>query len=71
MQNHVRILTDMKREKHKNLWEESDFYWGEISGGSLQFDRVDTEVRTPLIPKTLIIHAYEQQNGLRFWAYNV
>ena len=71
MQNHVRILTDMKREKHKNLWEESDFYWGEISGGSLQFDRVDIEVRTLLIPKTIIIHACELQNGLRFWAYDV
>lgn len=44
VQKHVKILMEMKMEKHKNLWEEGDFYWGEIYGGSFQFDRVQVEV---------------------------
>jgi len=34
----------MKLEKHKNLWEESRFYWGEIEDGTLTFDRPQVEV---------------------------
>lgn len=41
--NYVNILMDLKMEKYKNLWEESDFYWREINDGSLQFDRRDIE----------------------------
>lgn len=43
--NHAAVLLDVKMEKYKNLWEESDFYWREINGGSLQFDRSDMEVQ--------------------------
>lgn len=34
----------MKLEKHKNLREESAFYWREINDGTLKFDRKDFEV---------------------------
>lgn len=40
----VKSLIDSKLEKFKNLWEESDFYWGEIQAGTLKFDRVESEV---------------------------
>ncbi|KAG0597423.1 hypothetical protein M758_UG337100 [Ceratodon purpureus] len=43
--NHAAVLMDVKMEKYKNLWEESDFFWREINGGSLQFDRRDIEVK--------------------------
>jgi hypothetical protein len=46
VQNHAAVLMDVKMEKYKNLWEESDFYRREINGGSLQFDRRDIEVLT-------------------------
>ncbi|WOK97143.1 insulin-degrading enzyme-like 1, peroxisomal isoform X2 [Canna indica] len=42
--NNVNALTDMKLEKHKNLWEESGFYWREIVDGTFKFDRIDSEV---------------------------
>uniref|UniRef100_A0A7I4B9I0 Insulin-degrading enzyme-like 1, peroxisomal n=1 Tax=Physcomitrium patens TaxID=3218 RepID=A0A7I4B9I0_PHYPA len=42
--NNAEVLMDMKLEKCKNIWEESDFYWREISRGSLQFDRKKNEV---------------------------
>uniref|UniRef100_A0A0E0FTY4 Peptidase M16 N-terminal domain-containing protein n=1 Tax=Oryza nivara TaxID=4536 RepID=A0A0E0FTY4_ORYNI len=41
---YVKSLIDSKLEKSKNLWEESDFYWGEIEAGTLQFDRGRSEV---------------------------
>lgn len=44
MQNNVNALIDMKLEKHKNLREESGFYWREISDGTLKFDRKEREV---------------------------
>lgn len=44
MQNNVNALIDMKLEKHKNLREESAFYWREISDGTLKFDRKECEV---------------------------
>lgn len=34
----------MKLEKHKNLNEESSFYWREIADGTLKFDRRESEV---------------------------
>ncbi|TVU34897.1 hypothetical protein EJB05_16753 [Eragrostis curvula] len=40
----VKSLIDSKLEKFKNLWEESQFYWGEIEAGTLKFDRVESEV---------------------------
>ncbi|KAJ6332050.1 hypothetical protein OIU76_010434 [Salix suchowensis] len=42
----VNALIDMKLEKHKNLREESAFYWREISDGTLKFDRKECEVAT-------------------------
>ncbi|XP_021281728.1 insulin-degrading enzyme-like 1, peroxisomal isoform X1 [Herrania umbratica] len=40
----VNALIDVKLEKHKNLWEESRFYWQEIINGILKFDRREAEV---------------------------
>ncbi len=37
-------LIEIKLEKHKNLWEESRFFWGEIEDGTLKFDRAQVEV---------------------------
>jgi hypothetical protein len=34
----------MKLEKYKNIREESAFFWGEISEGTLKFDRKEVEV---------------------------
>nr|XP_023922897.1 insulin-degrading enzyme-like 1, peroxisomal [Quercus suber] len=42
--SNVNALIDMKLEKHKNLREECRFYWGEISDGTLKFDRRESEV---------------------------
>ncbi|KAL5743842.1 hypothetical protein ACOSQ2_026958 [Xanthoceras sorbifolium] len=42
--SNVSALIDMKLEKHKNLREESGFYWREISDGTLKFDRKEVEV---------------------------
>lgn len=44
VQKHVDTLVEIKLEKHKNLWEESRFYWGEIEDGTLTFDRPQVEV---------------------------
>ncbi|KAI9161372.1 hypothetical protein LWI28_016770 [Acer negundo] len=43
-QSNVNALIDMKLEKHKNLREESRFFWQEISDGALKFDRQEAEV---------------------------
>lgn len=43
-ESNVNSLIDMKLEKHKNLREESAFYWREIVDGTLKFDRKDCEV---------------------------
>ncbi|GFY98227.1 insulinase (Peptidase family M16) family protein [Actinidia rufa] len=43
-QSNVNALIDMKLEKHKNLKEESSFFWREISDGTLKFDRRECEV---------------------------
>ncbi|KAK1577860.1 hypothetical protein Q3G72_025458 [Acer saccharum] len=42
--SNVNALIDMKLEKHKNLREESGFFWREISDGALKFDRKEAEV---------------------------
>lgn len=42
--SNVNALIDMKLEKHKNLKEESGFYWREIFEGMLKFDRRESEV---------------------------
>ncbi|GKV32543.1 hypothetical protein SLEP1_g41139 [Rubroshorea leprosula] len=42
--SNVNALIDTKLEKHKNLWEESAFYWREIANGTLKFDRIEAEV---------------------------
>jgi hypothetical protein len=40
----VDTLIDNKLEKHKNLQEQSSFYWSEIELGTLKFDRKEIEV---------------------------
>lgn len=57
MQSNVNALIDMKLEKHKNLGEESAFFWREINDGTLRFDRRDFEVRL-LNPLYFYIHLY-------------
>ncbi|KAI0511369.1 hypothetical protein KFK09_011999 [Dendrobium nobile] len=42
--SNVNALIEMKLEKHKNLREESSFYWTEIAVGTLKFDRREAEV---------------------------
>ncbi|KAG2637828.1 hypothetical protein PVAP13_2NG546806 [Panicum virgatum] len=42
--SNVSALIDMKLEKYKNIREESAFFWGEISEGTLKFDRKEAEV---------------------------
>ncbi|KAF8049249.1 hypothetical protein N665_2263s0001, partial [Sinapis alba] len=42
--SNVTALIDMKLEKHKNLNEESSFYWQEIKNGTFKFNRRDEEV---------------------------
>lgn len=40
----VSALVDMKLEKHKNLREESRYFWKEITDGTFKFDRKESEV---------------------------
>ncbi|KAL5198469.1 hypothetical protein ABZP36_001981 [Zizania latifolia] len=42
--SNVNALIDMKLEKYKNIREETAFFWGEISEGTLKFDRKEAEV---------------------------
>ncbi|CAJ2671458.1 unnamed protein product [Trifolium pratense] len=42
--SNVNALIDMKLEKHKNLREESTFFWREIKDGTLRFDRRHFEI---------------------------
>ncbi|KAL1555332.1 Insulin-degrading enzyme-like 1, peroxisomal [Salvia divinorum] len=42
--SNVNALIEMKLEKHKNLREESTFYWREVSDGTFKFDRREREV---------------------------
>ncbi|XP_073016087.1 insulin-degrading enzyme-like 1, peroxisomal [Primulina eburnea] len=41
--SNVNALVEMKLEKHKNLQEESGFYWREIFDGTFKFDRRECE----------------------------
>ncbi|XP_020521166.1 insulin-degrading enzyme-like 1, peroxisomal [Amborella trichopoda] len=43
-QSNKGTLIDMKLEKHKNLREESAFFWTQIEDGTLKFDRTESEV---------------------------
>ncbi|XP_022766677.1 insulin-degrading enzyme-like 1, peroxisomal isoform X2 [Durio zibethinus] len=42
--SNVNALIDTYMEKHKNLWEESSYYWWEIVSGTLKFDRKEAQV---------------------------
>ncbi|KAI4330509.1 hypothetical protein MLD38_028795 [Melastoma candidum] len=42
--SNAKALIDLKLEKDKNIWEETRFYWSEISNGTLKFDRRESEV---------------------------
>ncbi|CAN6804035.1 unnamed protein product [Brassica oleracea] len=42
--SNVTALIDMKLEKHRNLNEESSFYWREVKDGTFKFNRKDEEV---------------------------
>ncbi|EPS70250.1 insulin degrading enzyme, partial [Genlisea aurea] len=42
--SNVAAVIEMKLEKHKNLREESRFFWNEIADGTLKFDRREREV---------------------------
>lgn len=59
----------MKREKHKNLREESGFYWQEISLGTYKFDRRESEVRISVrsTPKRLVKIKFL----FIFWSYDI
>ncbi len=57
MQSNVNALIDMKLEKHKNLREESRFYWREIYDGTLKFDRRESEVYMNIFYLIFFAHA--------------
>lgn len=57
MQSNVNALIDMKLEKHKNLREESGFYWREIYDGTLKFDRRESEVYMNIFYLIFFAHA--------------
>ncbi|XP_050230326.1 insulin-degrading enzyme-like 1, peroxisomal [Mercurialis annua] len=61
--NNVTTLIDMKLEKHKNLREESGFYWREISDGTLKFDRINSEVA--------VLRQLTQQEFIDFFNENI
>jgi len=52
----VDALIDVKLEKHKNLREQSRFYWREIEDGTLKFDRkkIEADVLRKLTKQDLI-----------------
>ncbi|KAG2324874.1 hypothetical protein Bca52824_007602 [Brassica carinata] len=55
------IQSSVKLEKHKNLKEESMFYWREIQNGPLKFNRRDAEVDAPK-KKSLSVCVYGSQH---------
>ncbi|KAL6987137.1 Insulin-degrading enzyme-like 1, peroxisomal, variant 2 [Sarracenia purpurea var. burkii] len=60
-QSNVNALIDMKLEKHKNLREESAFYWREISDGTLKFDRRACEVAAlKQLSQKELIHFFDE-----------
>ena len=48
-QTNVDALINNKLEKHKNLQEQSSFYWSEIELGTLKFDKKEMEVCSSLV----------------------
>lgn len=71
LQSNVNALIDMKLEKHKNLREESAFYWREIVDGTLKFDRRDSEVSAALLCASLpqLLFSYSQASLIRTSLY--
>ncbi|GAY61802.1 hypothetical protein CUMW_212850 [Citrus unshiu] len=63
-QNNVNALIDMKLEKHKNLKEESGFYWQAISVGALKFDRREADVKTCMFEDSFSVF-YREKGKLR------
>jgi insulysin len=51
----VDALIERKLEKHKNLWEESNYFWGEIDGGTLTFNRPRVEAALPQVNKETLL----------------
>ncbi|XP_012466864.1 insulin-degrading enzyme-like 1, peroxisomal isoform X2 [Gossypium raimondii] len=47
--SNVNALINMKLEKHKNLSEESQFYWTEIISGAPKFDRREAEASQSIL----------------------
>ncbi|EFJ11426.1 hypothetical protein SELMODRAFT_447027 [Selaginella moellendorffii] len=43
-QRNVEALVEIKLEKHKNIYEETNFFWMEIDNGACKFDRQQVEV---------------------------
>ncbi|XP_060185604.1 insulin-degrading enzyme-like 1, peroxisomal isoform X2 [Lycium barbarum] len=61
----VNALIDIKLEKFKNLSEETNFFWWEISGGTLRFDRIENEVAVlKQITKTDLIDFFNEYVNL-------
>ncbi|XP_049354537.1 insulin-degrading enzyme-like 1, peroxisomal [Solanum verrucosum] len=57
----VNALIDIKLEKFKNLPEETNFFWWEISSGTLRFDRIENEVAAlKQITKTDLINFFNE-----------
>ncbi|RAL51841.1 hypothetical protein DM860_010559 [Cuscuta australis] len=57
----VNALIDVKLEKFKNLWEETNFYWWEISGGTYKFNRIPMEVEAlKQVTKTDLIGFFDE-----------
>jgi hypothetical protein len=49
----------MKLEKYKNIREESAFFYGEISEGTLKFDRKEAEVCTLVCLRVLFLRTQD------------
>ncbi|XP_071716303.1 insulin-degrading enzyme-like 1, peroxisomal [Rutidosis leptorrhynchoides] len=59
--SNVNALIEMKLEKHKNLREESRYFWREIEDGTLKFDRKDHEVaELRQLTKAELIQFYDE-----------
>ena len=62
-------MIDIKLEKHKNLNEESMFYWREIQNGTLKFNRRDAEV--PYEHTFSIFQSEKMALNLAFFVANI
>lgn len=57
----VNALIDVKLEKFKNLWEETNYFWWEISGGTYKFNRIPMEVEAlKQVTKTDLIGFFDE-----------